>query len=116
MIQTLIKKLKGQNEGQKMDTLIALRTALSSWAAVPRDQVTVGEESVPGASRTGHQWCWLGVKLGRGYLAPSSDSGGRCPCGVPCGIGCLDRITGVAPELVIPPLKSQLSELSFVLL
>ena len=32
-----------------MDTLIALRTALDSWAAVPRDQVTEGEESVPGA-------------------------------------------------------------------
>lgn len=49
MIQTLIKKLKGQNEGQRMDTLIALRAALDSWAAVPRDQVTGGEESVPGA-------------------------------------------------------------------
>ncbi|OWK14624.1 hypothetical protein Celaphus_00000689, partial [Cervus elaphus hippelaphus] len=37
VIQTLIKKLKGQNEGQRMDTLIALRTALNSWATVPRD-------------------------------------------------------------------------------
>ncbi|DAA19086.1 protein HEATR9 isoform X1 [Bos taurus] len=44
VIQTLIKKLKGQNEGQKMDTLIALRTALSSWAAVPRDQRTQVED------------------------------------------------------------------------
>uniref|UniRef100_A0A8C6DJ09 HEAT repeat containing 9 n=1 Tax=Moschus moschiferus TaxID=68415 RepID=A0A8C6DJ09_MOSMO len=38
VVQTLIKKLKGQNEGQRMDTLIALRAALNSWAAVPRDQ------------------------------------------------------------------------------
>ncbi|XP_019836239.2 protein HEATR9 [Bos indicus] len=44
VIQTLIKKLKGQNEGQRMDTLIALRTALSSWAAVPRDQRTQVED------------------------------------------------------------------------
>ncbi|XP_027374960.1 protein HEATR9 isoform X2 [Bos indicus x Bos taurus] len=44
VIQTLIKKLKGQNEGQRMDTLIALRTALSSWATVPRDQRTQVED------------------------------------------------------------------------
>uniref|UniRef100_A0A452FJ06 HEAT repeat containing 9 n=1 Tax=Capra hircus TaxID=9925 RepID=A0A452FJ06_CAPHI len=44
VIQTLIKKLKGQNEGQRMDTLIALRTALDSWAAVPRDQRTQVED------------------------------------------------------------------------
>ncbi|XP_040100401.1 protein HEATR9 [Oryx dammah] len=44
VIQTLIKKLKGQNEGQRMDTLIALRAALNSWAAVPRDQRTQVED------------------------------------------------------------------------
>ncbi|KAF4012077.1 hypothetical protein G4228_003297 [Cervus hanglu yarkandensis] len=44
VIQTLIKKLKGQNEGQRMDTLIALRTALNSWATVPRDQRTQVED------------------------------------------------------------------------
>ncbi|XP_020757983.2 protein HEATR9 isoform X1 [Odocoileus virginianus] len=44
VIQTLIKKLKGQNEGQKMDTLIALRAALNSWATVPRDQRTQVED------------------------------------------------------------------------
>ncbi|CAI9162612.1 unnamed protein product [Rangifer tarandus platyrhynchus] len=44
VIQTLIKKLKGQNEGQRMDTLIALRAALNSWATVPRDQRTQVED------------------------------------------------------------------------
>ncbi|XP_065767007.1 protein HEATR9 [Muntiacus reevesi] len=44
VIQTLIKKLKGQNEGQRMDTLIALQTALNSWATVPRDQRTQVED------------------------------------------------------------------------
>ncbi|XP_004271865.1 protein HEATR9 [Orcinus orca] len=50
VIQALIKQLKGQNEGQRMDTLIALRVALNSWAAVPKDQRTQiedGEKLVP---------------------------------------------------------------------
>ncbi|XP_007447114.1 PREDICTED: uncharacterized protein C17orf66 homolog [Lipotes vexillifer] len=50
VIQALIKQLKGQNEGQRMDTLTALRVALNSWAAVPKDQRTQvedGEKLVP---------------------------------------------------------------------
>ncbi|XP_024613318.1 protein HEATR9 [Neophocaena asiaeorientalis asiaeorientalis] len=50
VIQALIKQLKGQNEGQRMDTLTALRAALNSWAAVPKDQRTQvedGEKLVP---------------------------------------------------------------------
>ncbi|XP_030737799.1 protein HEATR9 [Globicephala melas] len=50
VIQALIKQLKGQNEGQRMDTLTALRMALNSWAAVPKDQRTQiedGEKLVP---------------------------------------------------------------------
>ncbi|KAB1266031.1 Protein HEATR9 [Camelus dromedarius] len=45
VIQTLIKQLKGQNEGQRMDTLTGLRVALNAWAAVPKDQVTGGRVS-----------------------------------------------------------------------
>ncbi|KAB0391350.1 hypothetical protein E2I00_010681, partial [Balaenoptera physalus] len=50
VIQALIKQLKGQNEGQRMDTLTALRVSLNSWAAVPkyqRTQVEDGEKLVP---------------------------------------------------------------------
>ncbi|XP_036694059.1 protein HEATR9 [Balaenoptera musculus] len=50
VIQALIKQLKGQNEGQRMDTLTALRVSLNSWAAVPKDQRTQvedGEKLVP---------------------------------------------------------------------
>ncbi|XP_058418009.1 protein HEATR9 [Diceros bicornis minor] len=45
VIQALIEQLKGQNEGQMMDTLTGLRVALNSWAAVPKDKRTqVGKE------------------------------------------------------------------------
>ncbi|EPY88433.1 hypothetical protein CB1_000173008 [Camelus ferus] len=44
VIQTLIKQLKGQNEGQRMDTLTGLRVALNAWAAVPKDQRTQVED------------------------------------------------------------------------
>uniref|UniRef100_A0A3Q2HBU5 HEAT repeat containing 9 n=1 Tax=Equus caballus TaxID=9796 RepID=A0A3Q2HBU5_HORSE len=45
VIQALIKQLKGQNEGQRMDTLTGLQAALNSWAAVPKDKRTqVGNE------------------------------------------------------------------------
>ncbi|XP_045381467.1 protein HEATR9 [Lemur catta] len=45
VIQSFIKKLKGQNEGQKLETLAGLRMALNSWAAVPKDKRTqVGDE------------------------------------------------------------------------
>ena len=48
-----------------MDTLIALRAALNSWATVPRDQVTAGEESVPGARSDQSSVVLAGVKPGR---------------------------------------------------
>ncbi|XP_021570897.1 protein HEATR9 isoform X2 [Carlito syrichta] len=45
VIRALIKQLKGQNEGQRMEALTGLRTALNSWAAVPKDKRTqVGDE------------------------------------------------------------------------
>ncbi|XP_011377740.1 protein HEATR9 [Pteropus vampyrus] len=45
VIQALIKQLKGQNEGQRMETLTGLRVALNSWAAIPKDKRTqVGDE------------------------------------------------------------------------
>ncbi|KAM5215958.1 LOW QUALITY PROTEIN: protein HEATR9 [Hipposideros larvatus] len=45
VIQSLIKQLKGQNEGQRMDTLMGLRVALNAWAAVPKDKRTqIGDE------------------------------------------------------------------------
>ncbi|XP_021560139.1 protein HEATR9 [Neomonachus schauinslandi] len=45
VIQVLITQLKGQNEGQRMDSLTGLRAALNSWAAVPKDKRTqVGDE------------------------------------------------------------------------
>ncbi|XP_073735558.1 protein HEATR9 isoform X6 [Callorhinus ursinus] len=45
VIQVLITQLKGQNEGQRMDSLTGLREALNSWAAVPKDKRTqVGDE------------------------------------------------------------------------
>ncbi|KAL2765380.1 protein HEATR9 isoform 2, partial [Daubentonia madagascariensis] len=45
VIQSLIKQLKGQNEGQNLETLAGLRMALNSWAAVPKDKRTqVGSE------------------------------------------------------------------------
>ncbi|XP_012504117.1 PREDICTED: protein HEATR9 [Propithecus coquereli] len=45
VIQSFIKQLKGQNEGQKLETLAGLRMALNSWAAVPKDKRTqVGDE------------------------------------------------------------------------
>ncbi|KAH0507090.1 Protein HEATR9, partial [Microtus ochrogaster] len=50
VIQALIKQLKGQNEGQRRETLMGLRVALNSWAAVPnskRPKVENEEELVP---------------------------------------------------------------------
>uniref|UniRef100_A0A671G2B4 HEAT repeat containing 9 n=1 Tax=Rhinolophus ferrumequinum TaxID=59479 RepID=A0A671G2B4_RHIFE len=45
VIQSVIKQLTGQNEKQRMDTLMGLRVALNSWAAVPKDKRTpVGDE------------------------------------------------------------------------
>nr|XP_012638329.1 protein HEATR9 isoform X2 [Microcebus murinus] len=45
VIQSFIKQLKGENEGQKLETLAGLRMALNSWAAVPKDKRTpIGDE------------------------------------------------------------------------
>ncbi|XP_051680629.1 protein HEATR9 isoform X7 [Oryctolagus cuniculus] len=45
VIHALIKQLKGQDEGRRMETLTGLRVALNSWAAVPKDKRTeVGDE------------------------------------------------------------------------
>nr|XP_048293761.1 protein HEATR9 isoform X3 [Myodes glareolus] len=38
VIQALIKQLKGQNERQRRETLMGLRVALNSWAAVPNSK------------------------------------------------------------------------------
>nr|XP_045015480.1 protein HEATR9 [Jaculus jaculus] len=47
VVQTLIKQLTGQDEQQRMETLIVLRVALNSWAAIPKDQQSeVGGEEV----------------------------------------------------------------------
>ncbi|XP_038181302.2 protein HEATR9 [Arvicola amphibius] len=50
VIQALIKQLTGQNEEQRRETLMGLRVALNSWAAVPnskRPEVENEEELVP---------------------------------------------------------------------
>ncbi|XP_004594045.2 protein HEATR9 [Ochotona princeps] len=45
VIRALIKHLKGQDKGRRMETLTGLRVALNSWAAVPEDKRTkVGDE------------------------------------------------------------------------
>nr|XP_055112002.1 protein HEATR9 isoform X2 [Symphalangus syndactylus] len=45
VIQALIKQLKEKNEGKRMETLMGLRMALNSWAAVSKDKRTqVGDE------------------------------------------------------------------------
>ncbi|XP_020923057.1 protein HEATR9 [Sus scrofa] len=44
VIHALIKQLKGQNEGKRMDTLTVLRAALNSRATVPKDQRTQVED------------------------------------------------------------------------
>uniref|UniRef100_A0A8C0ZYK0 Protein HEATR9 n=1 Tax=Castor canadensis TaxID=51338 RepID=A0A8C0ZYK0_CASCN len=45
VIQALIKQVKCQNEGQRMDTLMGLRVALNFWAAIPKDKrIQVGDE------------------------------------------------------------------------
>ncbi|XP_076727210.1 protein HEATR9 isoform X2 [Callospermophilus lateralis] len=45
VIQAFIKELKGKNEGRRMETLMGLRAALNSWAAVPKDKrIQIGDE------------------------------------------------------------------------
>ncbi|KAL1779421.1 HEATR9 [Sigmodon hispidus] len=51
VIQALIKQLTGKNQNKRIETLVGLRTALNSWAAVPnskkRPEVGNEEELVP---------------------------------------------------------------------
>ncbi|XP_051680626.1 protein HEATR9 isoform X2 [Oryctolagus cuniculus] len=64
VIHALIKQLKGQDEGRRMETLTGLRVALNSWAAVPKDK-TLMKKLVNEAA--------LEAALCLGFLRPCSD-------------------------------------------
>lgn len=73
--------MKGQNERQRMDTLMGLRVALNSWAAVPKDKV-IGRSVIGtrhGAVTDGAGWgkvrgkvaellAWMGKTFSCGVL------------------------------------------------
>ncbi|XP_053423714.1 protein HEATR9 isoform X2 [Nycticebus coucang] len=79
VIRYLIKQLKEQNEDQKLETLVGLRMALNSWAALPTDkrsQVGYEEKLVPELQmlikKSSHEIA-LEAALCLGFLRPYSD-------------------------------------------
>lgn len=65
VIQALIKQLKRQNERQRRETLMGLRVALNSWAAVPNSKVIGKGICNWGKEGQGNWWFQLGLESER---------------------------------------------------
>ncbi|XP_057569793.1 protein HEATR9 [Hippopotamus amphibius kiboko] len=123
VIQVLIKQLKGRNEGRRKDTLTALRAALKSWAAGPKDQRTQVEEEeklVPVLQRLikkSVNKTAVEAALCLGFLRPCSNTARefllQCLCQGPKtqqmkALSMLVKIMGVCSATVIRTILDQL--------
>lgn len=83
MIKAFIKQLMEHKESQRLETLVGLRVALNSWAAMPKNKVTENGESIIGAKKvkvTGNFGWELSVEEGCLSLRFNRR---HCPCDVP---------------------------------